>query len=222
LSVPRILLVNPNTSPGITASLARFAIRHVGDRAGITAVTAPFGAPALATPADLAVAARAVETVIRDEAANDVAIVAAFGDPGLASVRETATMPVLGIGEEGMRAAGAGGRPFAIVTLGRAMREAIEGKAAALGLAGRLRGVRFLRAGVLDIAADPSAIHDRLVSAARDAASAGAGAVLFGGAPFAGIGAAIAARVPVPVVDGVTAALDAALQRCAASKFGAR
>jgi len=208
----RILLLNPNTTASITASLERFAALHLGTRARITAVTAPFGAPALETEADLALAAQAVAEMIASHPDHDVAIIAAFGDPGLASARRQAPMPVLGIGEEGFLAAGAGGRRFAVVTLGAAMRGSIERKASDLGLAPRLTGITIIGGAVLAVAAEPGAFHDRLVAAARAAVEhEGAEAVLFGGAPFAGIGAAIADRVPVPVIDGVSAALDRAL-----------
>lgn len=222
MTAPRILLLNPNSSASVTTMLEAFARRHLGTRALITALTAPFGPPALATEADVAVAARAVEAMVRDAPGHDVAIIAAFGDPGLDTVREMSAMPVLGIGEEGMRTAAEGGRRFAVVTLGPAMREAIERKAAGLRLDWAMTGICFVEAGVLDIAADPAAFHDTLVWTARVAAERGAEAILFGGAPFAGIAGGIADRVPVPVVDGVTAALDAALQRCVVSQSGAR
>jgi Asp/Glu/hydantoin racemase len=225
----RILLVNPNTTASITAALARFADSALGHRAALTAVTAPFGAAALETEADLAVAGKAVLAAIAEHPAHDVAIIAAFGDPGLAEARATAPMPVLGIGEAGFRAAAAHGRRFAVVTVGEAMRGAIEGRARGLGLGGQMTGVTIVAGRVLDVAADPTALDEQLLAAAGEAVSRdGAEAILVGGAPFAGVGQRLGRRLPVPIFDGVSAALAAALQigaasqRCAVSQFGAR
>lgn len=209
----RLLLVNPNTTAAITATLAAAAGRRAAGRATITAVTAPFGRPALQTPEDCAAAIPAVVAAVAANPGFDAGIVAAFADPGMAEAQAIAGFPLVGLASEGMKAAGAGGRRFAIVTLGPALRPVLEARIAALGLASQLTEIHFLEAGVLQVAADRAAFHDQLAAATAACAGRGALAVLFGGAPFAGVADEIRHRVALPVLDGLDAAVDAAIAR---------
>ncbi|MEH2472309.1 allantoin racemase [Nitrobacteraceae bacterium AZCC 2161] len=208
----RILVINPNTSGHITAMLADEAKRIAGERADIRAVTAPFGSPSLECRAELVIAAHAVLEALAANTDCDAAIVGAFGDPGLDAAQEIAPMPVFGLGRSGLRAAGAGGRRFAIVTVGTAMRASIERAAQDAGMADALVALRFIEGSVLALAGDRHAFLDALVDVANACVTQhGAEAVLFGGAPFAGIERDIGARVAAPVLDGLTCAVHDAL-----------
>jgi allantoin racemase len=208
----RVLLINPNISRLITGILATAAQRIVGDHAEIRAVTAAFGSPSLECRAELVVAAHAVLEAVANETGFDAAVIGAFGDPGLEAAQDIAAAPVFGLGRSGMRAAGAGGRRFAIVTLGERMRPEIERAVAILGLSDQLASIRFLGASVLDIAQDRAAVFDALTAAADSCVKRdGAQGVLFGGAPFAGIGGALADRIGVPIFDGLTSAIQDAM-----------
>jgi allantoin racemase len=57
---PHLLLINPNTSGHVTALLARHALALAPPGAVLTAVTAPFGEPYIASEAAAAIAERAV------------------------------------------------------------------------------------------------------------------------------------------------------------------
>lgn len=208
----RILIVNPNISERVTQILATEARRIVGDAAEIVAVTAPFGAASLECRAELAIAAHAVLEAIAAARDYDSVVIGAFGDPGLEAAQEIAQAPVFGLGRSGLRAAAADGRRFAIVTIGARMRGEIERMATACGLADRFVAIRFLRGGVLDVAADRAAFTDALIVAANACAiENGAECVLFGGAPFAGLAHELAGRVAVPLVDGLASALRDAM-----------
>jgi allantoin racemase len=208
----RILLINPNTSRVVTEILAAEARRIVGEVAEIECVTAPFGSTSLECRAELVIAAHAVLETIAAHADHDTAVIGAFGDPGLEAAREIAKAPVFGLGASGIRAAAAGGRRFAIVTLGPRIRPDIERMVAACGLSRQLAAIRFLNASVFDIASDRAAFHEALVAAAYSSAKeSGAESVLFGGAPFAGVSRALADRITVPVFDGLASALRDAM-----------
>jgi Asp/Glu/hydantoin racemase len=121
----RLLIVNPNTSISVTRWLAEEAERVVGGRAEIAAVNAPSGIAAIETPEQLARAAQVIVGTIEADATADVAIIAAFGDPGLTEARTRLSILVVGLGEAGLMAA-ANGRRFSIVTLGEALRSAFD------------------------------------------------------------------------------------------------
>jgi allantoin racemase len=203
----RLLIVNPNTSVSVTRWLAEEAKRVAGGRAEIAAVNAPSGLSAIQTPDDLLQAAKVIVGTIEADAAADVAIVAAFGDPGLTEARARLSIPVVGLGEAGLRAAAS--RRFSIVTLGEAMRAALVERVRSLGLEDRLAEIRILPVSIPEMIANREA-H---LGALDDAIRACAGdAVLLGGAPLAGLGVKMARETGLTVLDGVEASVTAALQ----------
>jgi allantoin racemase len=204
----RLLIVNPNTSVSVTRWLAEEAKRVAGGRAEIAGVNAPSGLSAIQTPDDLLQAAKVIVGTIEADAAADVAIIAAFGDPGLTEARARLSIPVVGLGEAGLGAA-ANGRRFSIVTLGEAMRAALVERVRSLGLEDRLAEIRILPVSIPEMIANREA-H---LGALDDAIRACAGdAVLLGGAPLAGLGVKMARETGLTVLDGVEASVTAALQ----------
>jgi allantoin racemase len=203
----RLLIVNPNTSVSVTRWLAEEAKRVAGGRAEIAGVNAPSGLSAIQTPDDLLQAAKVIVGTIEADAAADVAIIAAFGDPGLTEARARLSIPVVGLGEAGLRAAAS--RRFSIVTLGEAMRAALVERVRSLGLEDRLAEIRILPVSIPEMIANREA-H---LGALDDAIRACAGdAVLLGGAPLAGLGVKMARETGLTVLDGVEASVTAALQ----------
>jgi len=200
-------IVNPNTDPSVTRWLRDEARRVVGDLFEVVAVNADSGLAAIQTPAELEIAARAVVSAISAPPHPSGAIIAAFGDPGLSEARALHLMPVVGLAESGLLAAGRGGRRFTIVTLGSALHEMILAKAAALGLAGQLGDVRFLPFSIPEMIADRESRLGAVTAAVRACAEAGAEAVLLGGAPFAGLAASLARKTGLTVIDGVEASV---------------
>ena len=204
----RLLIVNPNTSASVTGWLAEEARRVAGDHLAVTAVNAPSGLAAIQTPDELLQAAQVVVATIEAYADADAAIIAAFGDPGLAEARARLKIPVIGLGEAGLRAA-ANGRRFSIVTLGEAMRTALVQRVQSLGLEDRLAEIRILPTPIPDMIANRKAHYDALADAIRACAG---DAVLLGGAPLAGLGTKMTEETGATVLDGVEASVAAALR----------
>jgi allantoin racemase len=203
----RLLIVNPNTSVSVTRWLAEEAKRVAGGRAEIAAVNAPSGLSAIQIPDDLLQAAKVIVGTIEADAAADVAIIAAFGDPGLTEARARLAIPVMGLGEAGLRAAAS--RRFSIVTLGEEMRAALVERVRSLGLEDRLAEIRILPVSIPEMIANREANLGALVDAIRACAE---DAVLLGGAPLAGLGVKMAKETGLTVLDGVEASVTAALQ----------
>ena len=209
---PRLLVVNPNTSEAVTSRIAAVAAAAAGGDAEIVARTAPSGVPFLATPADQLLAERAVLEIVQAEAgAAGAVVVAAFSDPGLWPLRREGRLPVTGIGEAGCLTAIQLADRFAVVTLGSGAEPAVRARALAMGLAGRLVSVHGLDATAAGIGTAADSLADVAVAAVHEACRRGAGAVLLGGGPLAGLAVRIAGQVPVPLVDGTVAAVHQAL-----------
>jgi allantoin racemase len=176
----RLLVVNPNTSASVTRWLAEEARRVAGEHVEVTAVNAASGLSAIQTPDDLLQAARVVVATIEAHPDADAAIIAAFGDPGLPEARARLAIPVVGLGEAGLRAA-ANGRRFSIVTLGEAMRAPLVQRVQSLGLEEWLAEIRILPTPIPDMIANREAHYDALADAIRACAG---DAVLLEGNPF--------------------------------------
>jgi Asp/Glu/hydantoin racemase len=208
----KILLANPNTTQAVTDRIAAVARAAANPGTDILAVTGRSGVPYIATRADAVIGAlTALELLAEHAAGCDAAVVAAFADPGVGGGRELCGIPVIGMAEAAMLTACMLGRRFSIVTFATAMgpwyRECVDYN----GLAGRLAGIRCVAGGFRDIATVQEEKAEDLVEACRLAVEQDeADVVILGGAPLAGLAAKIAGRVPVPLVDGVAAALKQA------------
>jgi Asp/Glu/hydantoin racemase len=205
----RILLLNPNTSVGVTDRIHAVAKAVAAPSTEIVAMTAPRGVPYIATRAEALIgAAVALEMLAEAHAQADAVIVAAFGDPGLGALRELATVPVIGLAEAAMLTACMLGRRFGIVSFARALGPLYEECVEWHGLRSRLAAIRLADAAFASIASVQEEMADQIVEVARrTVAEDGADVVILAGAPLAGLAERIAERVPVPLVDGVAAAV---------------
>jgi Asp/Glu/hydantoin racemase len=167
------------------------------------------GPPYIATRAEAVLGAAAVmETLGTISTGYDAVVVAAFGDPGLGGARELLEVPVVGLSEAAMLTSCMLGRRFAIVsfsaTLGPWYRECV----AYHGLESRLAAIRFAKGTFTDVGRVQDEMRTAILDLCRrTVAEDEADVVILAGAPLAGLAAAIAADVPVPVVDGVAAAV---------------
>jgi Asp/Glu/hydantoin racemase len=205
----RLLLANPNVSVAVTERIAAVARAVAAPGTEIVAVTGTSGVPYIATRAEAAVAGRTtLELMAEHGGACDAAIVAAFADPGLGGAREVMTVPVIGLAEAAMLTACMLGRRFSIVTfsgsLGPWYRECVEYN----GLTSRLAAIRCLGATFSRIDNVQAELRDQLVAlCVRTVEEDEADMVILGGAPLAGLAREVAERVPVPLIDGIEAAV---------------
>ena len=104
--LPRILLINPNSSAATTAMMVAIAAACCHGRAEIVGATAMRAPAMIVDGAALAASADEVVEIARAQGDGcDGIIVAAFGDPGAAEIRSFWPRPVVGIGEASMREA---------------------------------------------------------------------------------------------------------------------
>jgi Asp/Glu/hydantoin racemase len=209
----QLLIINPNTSAGVTQRLQSIAQAQAPAGWGVESVQARFGAHYISGEMAAAVAAHAALEALAEHLQRrgtpDAVLLACFGDPGLFALRSGTTAPVLGLAEAAMRAAARQG-PYAIVTGGAAWVPMLERHARALELNTGLCGVLAVSSNGGQLAADPQAAQAALHAACEEALARwpAARAILLGGAGLAGMAAPLAARLPVPVLDNVLLALD--------------
>ena len=217
-TMTRLLLINPNTNAATTATMRAIAQAAAPKNVIVEAMSAPYGVPLITTEDALSAAAKAVQALAGAIAATppDGVIVSAFGDPGLAALRLRLSCPVTGIAEAAMREAGAGGRPFAVVTTTPDLVGSIEATARAYGHGDTMRGVALTEGDVHALMADHDLLVEALAKACTDAIDRlGAKALVIGGGPLGQAAQALAGRFPVPVIAPIPAAMRLALRRLA-------
>ncbi|RAR84921.1 Asp/Glu/hydantoin racemase [Paracidovorax anthurii] len=217
--VRELLVINPNTTAGVSALLQRHVQAAVGPGVAVRTATARFGAPYIACEASYAVAGHAALDAWAaalaqgaGQGAPDAVLIGCFGDPGLLALRECSPVPVTGLAEAAFIAAARHGR-FGIVTGGERWGPMLLRLAQALGHAERLAGIHTVAPTGAQLAADPEGARALLARACQDMArQAGVQAVVLGGAGLAGMARAVQPAVDVPVIDSVEAGALWALQ----------
>ena len=211
----RILLINPNTSRATTEQMAAIATSVAPADVDVVGVTAPRGVKMILTGDELAAAEEAVvEIGIAEAAGVDGIIIGAFGDPGLAALRERVAVPVVGIAEAAILDAASTGRPFGVATTTPALVDFIAERVRELGVAALYTGIRLTRGDPMELVADPPLLIDALAEAVREAIDKdGAEAVIIGGGPLGQAAIALAPRFTTPIIAPIPAAMRRLLSR---------
>lgn len=211
----KILVLNPNTSPDMTALVMRVLEPLTPPGVTLKPATGRFGARYISSRSAGAIAGHAALDAYAEHGGDcDAVYLACFGDPGLFALKELAGVPVIGMAEAACRRAAALGGRFSIVTGGERWGPILTEFVASLGLSEALASIVTVAPTGGDIAADPEGSLALLAAACRQAAERdGAGAVILGGAGLAGLAARVRPLVDMQVLcsteTGFTAVLDA-------------
>ncbi|HEY1723443.1 MAG TPA: aspartate/glutamate racemase family protein [Magnetospirillaceae bacterium] len=210
----RILVINPNTSPAVSDVIRHGLAAMAMEDVEITVINAPFGAESIETPAEACIAAHALLAALADHQNDaDAYVIGAFGDPGLEAAVSVMTVPVVGTAAAAFAEAGADDRRFAVITLGRSMENSIRAAVTRLGYGTQLTGIHFLDASVLDFTAERDLFEETICAQGARCVTNGAEAIVLGGAPFTGMGAALTTALQIPVLAGLEPAIRLARTR---------
>ncbi len=220
--MPRILVLNANTTPSVTDLVTHHARQVLGPAYECVPATARFGAHYISNEAAYAIAAHsALDALAEAGPGFDAVMLACFGDPGLFALKEVSAVPVVGLAEAGMIEAARHGR-FSIVTGGVLWKVMLTRLALALGMQDRIASIRPISWTGDMVAADPDGAIAFLAAETRAAVQQdGAQAVIMGGAALAGLAGRIAPQVAIPVIDSVHAGARVAAALAGAGNSGA-
>lgn len=206
----RLLIVNPNTSAGVTARIraAAEAVAAPGDR--FTTVSAASGPALIVTEADAEAAVEGVlQAVAQHRGPIDGIILASFGDTGAQAVRrQYPHLPVIGIAEAAFNEVKRSGGPFAIVTFAPEVAGPLADKAAEHGVAHAL--MKVASPGI-PLSSDPANVADVMLSVlcdlCRECEAEGAHSIVLGGGPLAGLASRLSDCCKCALVDGTQSAV---------------
>ncbi|MBM3545720.1 MAG: aspartate/glutamate racemase family protein [Alphaproteobacteria bacterium] len=209
----RILVVNPNTTASMTASIDHAARAVAGAGTEIVTLNPDKGPVSIESQYDSSYCVPGMLELIRAGEATgfDGYVIACFRDPGLEAAREIAAGPVLGIAEAAMHAASMVATGFTIIsTLPRSVpvQYALARK---YGFEKHLKKVRAAGVPVLELEDSHSGAADKVKREVEKAiAEDGAEAILLGCAGMVELARRLTDETGVPVLDGVTAAVKMA------------
>lgn len=213
----RILVINPNSNPGVTRRIAQVLenLQKPGDLelACTMLPKAPLG---IETDEDVrTVMPMVVREITSNHADYDAFVIACLSDPGLAEARTVSKKPVFGMHESAAGLSASYGRRFGVLALGR---ESIQRHIAyirQIGLQDFYAGERPLGMSA-DEAADGPGTLDRIIDIGRELVEEdGAETLILGCAGLAAHRRAAQDALGVPVIDPVQAAVTMARQNFA-------
>jgi allantoin racemase len=208
----RLLVVNPNTTKSMTATIADAAERVKGPLTEIAAVTSSMGPVSIEGYYDeaFAVPGLLLELAKGEREGADAAIIACFDDTGLDAARALVDMPVIGICEAAVATTAFIAQRFTIVTTMERSRQPLEHLVQRYGMAHRCN-VRAADIPVLSLE-DPTSnakprLREEIAAALQEDR---AEAIVLGCAGMADLVEQLRAEFGVPVIDGVAAAVKQA------------
>ena len=205
----KLLVINPNISDDVTALIESEARRSASPGTELVVRTAGYGVEYIETRFESLIAAGAVAEIIAEHTGEvDGVVVAAFGDPGMPALKELADVPVIGITEAALCAAALQGHRFSIIAISDRIRPWYLDCVERFGLGGRLASIRSINESLNGIGSVQHDFKETLLALSRQAVTEdGADVVILAGAPLAGLARELSGRIPVPVVDGISAGI---------------
>lgn len=207
----RLLILNPNTSKGVTDRIGETAETVMQPEDRFTTLCPAHGPELIVTEADAARASRAVvDTVKAYDAPCDGIVLASFGNTGAEAVRALRPdIPVIGIATAAFSVARALGGPFGIVTFAPALLPGLTAKADEAGLGSKLIATAAVETSDFG---DPGMVQSRYAGELQELCALmvrrGATSIVMGGGPMAGFAARLAPDFPLPLIDGTIAAIN--------------
>ena len=203
--MPRALVINPNTSPEMTADIKQTAEKVLVQPWEPLVVMAPSGPESLESWTDYHLASVCVLPLLEQHTDVDGVVLACFGDPGLYVLKEVATVPVVGIAEASISMAMLLGAKFGILAaMGRAV-GLMDSMIQTYGMGARYAGTMPLNMRVLDF----EKYHDKTLSRLEEVGLAlrdsGAEVLLLGCAGLTSYVEELQALIHMPIIDPVEA-----------------
>ena len=207
--MPRVLLVNPNTTTTMTETMAAAVRPVLAPDSQLEALTAEYGPESIEGYYDEVFAIPPMLELLRARAGSyDGVVVACFDDTGVDAARSVTSVPVIGICQAAMHAAATLANSFSVITtLGRSV-PALEHLAVKYGFERACRSVRASEVPVLEL----EEMRDDAVGCIRAEIRAaletdGAEAIVLGCAGMTTLMSRLAKEFGVPVIDGVGVAV---------------
>lgn len=198
----RILCLNGNTTPSITAKVGDEMRRVLGATATVIDCTPTFGPEIIYTRMDIAVASHAIVDAATGHEPVDAIMLAVSFDTARNALREALTIPVIGMTEASVALARLQGSRIGYVSIGESITPIYHETLGHCHLQADMAAWRTIEAPSA-YQQDGSGEADAIViKACQELQSAGADVIVLLGAVLAGAAHRIQSQCEVPLVDG--------------------
>lgn len=211
----RILIINGNTMEEMTNGIHREGSDAASPDVEVVTVTPEMGPQTIENYYDDYMAIPGIlKEIIKHKDEYDAFIIACWGDPGIEAAREITDKPVVGIAEASMYVCNMIAAKWAVATVLHRIKDfvqkAVKKTGFGIGSTERCIGVYTTDLSVADTEELRDAACNTLEDAARKAIADGAEAIALGCAGMAGLDVELEARLGIPVIDSVRAAVQMA------------
>lgn len=208
----KILVINPNTSLGMTDDIKRSAEKARYADTQIDYVNPPIGPRVIETYLDEQISGMEILKIIMAQKDNyDAFIIACGDDPALFAARELTDKPVLAIAQTPIMFVPLLGRKFSILGHWAGDKPRSEDKVHKYKMNDYLASIIPAKDPALKIQADHAGKMDLMIAMGKKAIEEdGAEVLLIVGAAFAGMQDELSKRLGVPVLEGITCAVKTA------------
>jgi allantoin racemase len=213
--VDRILVINPNSTEAVTRGIDEaMAPLRIAGGPEIDCVTLKEGPPGIETQQHVDSVIAPMLKLVRDKQSDYAAfVIACYSDPGLHSVREATTKPVLGISECGVLTALTLGQKFGVIAILQKSIPRHLRYMGAMGVMDRLAAELPVGLGVTELS-DEKKTFGRMKDVARTLRDEhGANVIVMGCAGMARYRKPLQEEVGIPVVEPSQAAVGMAIAR---------
>jgi allantoin racemase len=207
----RIKIINGNTCEPMTANIDATAQAVCLPQTQITTVQPQAGPESIESFYDEYLAIPGILEQILLDTDSQAFILACWGDPGIEAAREITSKPVVGIAEASMYVANMLAAKWSVVTTMHRVRDMVKKTVQKTGFSDRCASIRTTELAVLETENNREATLEALTLASTAALQEdGAEAICLGCAGMSGLDQQLAARLGVPVIDAVAAAVKMA------------
>lgn len=208
----RILIINPNTTASMTATIGTAAAKVASAGTTILAVNPDNGPASIQGPEDGEAALPGLfavfDTYMGVEDPFDAVIIACFDDTGLGELRARSDLPITGIGEAAYLQAAKTAAPFSVITTLPVSIPVLEHNIESYGLSEQCARVRASDIPVLDLEHHPEQALARIGSEIADAIEMDqCRSIVLGCAGMADMALILENTYSIPVIEGVSAAV---------------
>lgn len=204
----RLLLINGNTTEAVTQKVVTEARRVAAPGTEIVGVTAAFGASIVTREAENTIAGHAVlDLLARHHAGFDAAVLAISFDTALEAARQISPIPVLGMTDSALIAAGEEGGRVGVVLFGGVSRPLYEALFARLESGRAIAAIRVIEITSVAAYLDTAALESAILAEVAALAAEGIHSVVICGAAMAGIAERLQPRSLARLFDGIPCAI---------------
>lgn len=203
-----LALINPNSNADATRFMAEIARGALPAEFAVSEHTMEDGPAVVSNEAELAAASERVIDRARllERNGAEAILVSGFGDPGVRTLKDELSVPVTGIAEAGIAAAGTLGRRFSIITTTDQLEASIAHSVESYGYKDQFASIRITSGDMHTTMANLELLKSALMDTARLCLeNDGAEVLLIGGGPLAPAARELAERLSYPVIEPVRA-----------------